>query len=272
MEDNKENANKNTEKKVTSKPKKTKATKSVSDNKDVQENKVKVSEIMQAIQNKAKNKKTTTLLGELIEFRNYVSIEEKAVIADNVSDDSLKYNDNGMVMCNYVQKNISVNLYVLLHYTNIDLDDENKEFILDYNFLSEHGIFEYIFDNIADSEIAILMNLIELEINQMINLENSVSNVLSKKLTDFVEVVNNNTSPEKMKDLVGNLSNEIKNFDWNSVSMLSDIYNKVNSDDVPDTSDADTNKTDNKTDSEQKESDVKDSKNDGKTNNKKLVN
>lgn len=160
-----------------------------------------------------------------IEIRNYLPIAEKKLMVDKIIEDCLDYNNDGLLKVNFVNKKIAIDLAFLLNYTSIELNGEN--FIDDYDFLDMNNVFDSIRDAIGDKEVCLIYDLIDEEIDQRIRLENSFEAILKKGINALIEKL---PTDKQIKSLAKSLARDLKNFNWDAVPMIKEMYQTINKD------------------------------------------
>ena len=103
---------------------------------------MKVIEIKEAL-------KEGNILDDLIQIKPYLSFAEKKILCDKIIEGSL-YEENGMLLCNYYDKKLFIEISIINNYTDIELDEEN--IVGDYDILCELGIVEHILKCLDDDE------------------------------------------------------------------------------------------------------------------------
>ena len=152
-----------------------------------------------------------------IEVKPYVSILKKQAMIEKIIEGCIDYNDAQLAFCNFINKQIAFDLSILLNYTNIKT---GKNIISDYDFLQENGIFDYIYEKINIKDLNLIQTLLDNEIKQKLDLENSfefflirISNTLINKLPDNKQV------QEFLRTIIDNLGQ----FSWDKIPSLKKI-------------------------------------------------
>jgi hypothetical protein len=164
-------------------------------------------------------------VAEQIQIKKYISVGEKSLFIKNIIEQSLSENENGMSVCDYIQKNIAWDMNILLFYTDIELDGEDV--VSDYDFLVESGVMKVIKDIIPESEKYLLSDILYEEINQKINISNSIESIVLKGVTKLVEVIDKNTNPKQLKNLIKEAGKQFKDFDPSKLSQIQEMLKVV---------------------------------------------
>lgn len=129
-------------------------------------------------------------LSELINFNKYVSLVSKKNMVDNIMAICIINDSDGFLRIDYTLKNLFKSLYILVNYTDIELDglydtENNINSLLAiefYDFCQQYKVYDYVLKN---CECGDFDSFLEEEIAQKIEIENSVAFVLSKVLNNI---------------------------------------------------------------------------------------
>lgn len=144
-------------------------------------------------------------ISELIKFK-YVPLMSQQIMIENIKSICLK-EDNNLKKIDYMFKDLFTLLYVSVNYTDLEFDnlydDEyniNFNIALDiYDYFKELKIDKYIYNQ---SDCQDFIRLLDKEIEQEINIKNSVSFVLAEVLNNIVnKLPSENTINSIMKDI-----------------------------------------------------------------------
>jgi len=121
---------------------------------------------------------------------SYVSLVSKKNMVDNIVKICLNRDENNFLKIDYIIKNLFESLYILVNYTNIEFEglydaENNIDSVLAiefYDFCKQNKIIDYVLKN---SECNEFITLLENEISQEIELNNSVASILSKTLNSI---------------------------------------------------------------------------------------
>lgn len=155
---------------------------------------------------------------ELVEVKSFISLATKKALVDNILNACLDYDENGLLKCDFISKELSYNLNLLNFYTDIELDGE--DIAEDYDYLDKERIFHFIRDNIP--ELYVIEYLLGNELEQKLELENNISAVVNRNLVRFIDVVEKNTSPKNIKSIIKAASKAFKDLDIDKLNFVSD--------------------------------------------------
>jgi len=161
-----------------------------------------------------------------IKTKNYLSIAHKGVIIDSIVEECLAYDDSGMLKCDFLNKEISINIQLLLNYSNIELDCQEDEFVEYYDFLDSCGFFDYVIESVDDSEIETISDLLECEIMQRLEIENGLGGVINRNLQNLIEKLPND---KQMKSIIKLAKKEINGLDMSKLGTLQELFLNMNS-------------------------------------------
>ena len=152
-------------------------------------------------------------LSELINFE-YVPIMSQKLMIDNIKSICLKEDNNSLLNIDYVFKNLFTLLYVSVNFTNIEFDelyDEeyniNTELAFEiYDLFKKNKLDKFIFNQ---DDCKDFVEILENEIEQEINIRNSVSSVLSQVLNSVASKL---PSENSVNSLIGDLPALLNSF------------------------------------------------------------
>lgn len=125
-------------------------------------------------------------MSEFITFE-YVSLASQKNMVDNVMAICVNKDENGFTKIDYTFKNLFESLYILANYTDIEFEglydvENNIDSVLAiefYDFCKQNKVYDYVLKNCDCSDFVLLL---ENEIHQEIEINNSVAFVLSQVL------------------------------------------------------------------------------------------
>lgn len=161
-------------------------------------------------------------LDELIDFKLYLPIVEKKLIANKIIDSCIIVDDAGLNRIDYFYKYLTTNVLLLVNYTSLEFSDE---LINDYDYLNENIGVEWILNKIPVSEKNFIFDLVEDELYQMLKFSNSLENILSQKLQQLIDKIPND---KQLKSLSKSLIKDINKLDWDKVPMLKQMWLTAN--------------------------------------------
>lgn len=157
-----------------------------------------------------------------IKIKKYIPFVEKQVLVQRVVDLCLDFDqDTNMVKVNFFNKKLSIDSQIILMYTDLEFAEE--DFIKQYDFLVENNYFDYIFSQINSSELDMIYEAVEHEIEQAIQLNNSIEGILAKGINKIVEKLPNEKSIKKILNDIPKSVNKIKP---ENLEILKGIFNK----------------------------------------------
>ena len=134
-----------------------------------------------------------------IEFKQYLSIVEKQLIANKIIDSCIIVDDAGLNRIDYFYKYLTTQVSLIVNYTNIEF---SEELIKDFDCLAEMGLVEDIIKQIPNGEVQVIMDIVEDELYQTLKIGNSVESVLAKNLQQLISKIPSEKSIQKIiKDI-----------------------------------------------------------------------
>jgi hypothetical protein len=159
-----------------------------------------------------------------IKIKKYIPFVEKQVLVQRVVDLCLDFDqDTNMVKVNFFNKKLSIDSQIILMYTDLEFAEE--DFIKQYDFLVENNYFDYIFSQINSSELDMIYEAVEHEIEQAIQLNNSIEGILAKGINKIVEKLPND---KQLKSLSKSLVKDINKLDWDRLPILKQMFDTAN--------------------------------------------
>ena len=176
---------------------------------------MKIQEIISKI-NESKKSNEGTPLSSLIEIKPYLPLLVKREIVKSVCNMCLLFDeDTEMLKCDYILKDLFYVLNVVLECSDIEIDglfdtDENGEQDINievaieaYDLIMENDIFDFIAVKVGLFDLELMINE---EIAQRMEINNSVSNILRKSINTLMEKI---PSEDGMKNLMAQLPSQI---------------------------------------------------------------
>lgn len=160
----------------------------------------------------------TAKFQDKLEVKKYLSIYTKKLLIEGLHDEEdnidgivdrcVIENDNGYFVVDYFRKQIVVDLTLIKHYSNLELDIDNvnvngKEIDI-YDYICENGIVNEVKEQINYYEYDKFMDLLNETIQNKLNSENSIeANVIKvkNKLLELVDKVNVQLDKFNLKEL-----------------------------------------------------------------------
>lgn len=143
---------------------------------------------------------------KLFEFKNVGLIEQKKII-NMVKSACLIETDNGFTKVDFVLKDMFTLLYIVINYTNIEIEESlyindniNTVFAIEiFDLFKKHKLDEFIY---IESGCDYLIHILDKEIEQELNINNSVSFIVKKTLDGLISKL---PSEENIKGLMSEI-------------------------------------------------------------------
>lgn len=165
---------------------------------------------------------TKDLKLEDIEFKSYLPIIEKQILANKIIDSCIITDDVGLNRIDYFYKYLTTQVSLIINYTSLEF---SEELIKDFDCLTENGLLEDIIKQIPGSEIEVIMDIVEDELYQMVKLNNSVESILAKNLQQLIDKL---PTDKQIKSLSKSLVKDINKLDWDRLPMLREMWLSAN--------------------------------------------
>jgi hypothetical protein len=126
--------------------------------------------------------KTITFNDQLIEVKQYLPIEDKLKIVENV----LNYSAEDKRFYNVGKIEVFLTLEVFYNYTNITFTDKQKENLPKlYDNLNTSGLMSSVIETIPEQEFLFLYNLVKKTVKSVYNYSNSIMGILDTVSQDY---------------------------------------------------------------------------------------
>lgn len=143
---------------------------------------------------------------EKISVKEYLGFSIKKVMINNILE-FCKVTQDNLIKIDYALLEMVKTISIITQYTNIEIPDN---IVFAYDYLRENKIDEYVLERINVNETIFINNILNSEIKQIIEEENSMQNILSKALNSFIEKIPDEKAISKIiKDIPKNI-NKIK--------------------------------------------------------------
>lgn len=137
-------------------------------------------------------KKNTNLIqldwnGQIIEIKEYLPIDDKMKLIENIFNKSIDSNSN---VANLIQTHINTVLEIIFTYTNINFTDKQKEDRLNlFDLLVSSGLADAIFETLKDTgECEFIEKAVKNMENEFYEYKNSVLGILDAVNQDYSNV------------------------------------------------------------------------------------
>jgi len=157
-----------------------------------------------------------------IEIKNYLPFVEKTLLVEDLIEACIEITDNNMKKINYVQKQLHWDLFIVMNYTNIELDAD--DITGQYDFLKENGIMHGVMNRIEKSEYFELEGLFEDSLRQEIRIANSIEGVIANSVQSLIAKIPEGKQLDKW---INKFSKTLKDFDPSKYTQLQDMLKNV---------------------------------------------
>lgn len=142
---------------------------------------------------------------QIIEVKQYLPLEEKTVMIEEIVNLALSEN---RFRYNPILTSVYENVKVITYYTNITFTENQKNDIIKlYDGLVSSGLLNKIYEAIPTNERNIIKTLLETCLNGVYNYNNSVRGILDDLSTDYSNL---NFDALSIKDELAENSEELK--------------------------------------------------------------
>lgn len=179
---------------------------------------------------------------ENLEIKKYLSIHTKNILIngfhdnesdiDGIVDRCVIVDNNGYFIVDYFAKEVVLDLTLIKHYSNLELDIDNvvvneKEIGI-YDYIVENGVVEYIKSNILKVELISFLNFLGDCIQNKLNSENSIEASVVKfknEILNRADTLINKLPDEKgIKKIINEAKNAINKIKPEQIDRLRDAF------------------------------------------------
>jgi len=127
-------------------------------------------------------------IDDITETKTYLPLMEKELIINKIIDTIVDYDENNLVKIDFIHLDFFFDLEILKSYFSIEIpkDIETKVLLNAYDYLCENDILSQLKTRI-DEDYEYLVGLLDKEIKQKVENNNSISAVLAKTLNKLVD-------------------------------------------------------------------------------------
>ncbi len=153
-------------------------------------------------------------LEDLIQVKPYLSFIEKKIFCEKVVEDCFSVDENGLVICDYFNRKIGVDIGLMMNYASLEF---GEHYVLEYDYLVEKGVLDYILTKIPSEEKGFLYEAIYEVTEQKLRMDNSIEALLAKGLNAIVQKLPTAKELEKLIKVAGK---QFKDFDPEKLQIL----------------------------------------------------
>lgn len=151
-----------------------------------------------------------------MEIKNYLPLSTKREICEAIANNSLKEVD-GMLVIDTISRDLSVELYMIQFYTDINMDE------LDMDKIYEDGTITTIRQAIPSSEYQFITKHANAIIQEKKEIHNSLAGVLNRNIAKLIEKIPDSKEINKM---IPKLSKVFDKIAPENLELLKGIMNK----------------------------------------------
>ena len=156
--------------------------------------------------------KTFEFNGQIIEIKQYLSLDEKTQMFERIVSNSI--DDNGYY--NVTKINFWIDLEIIFSYTNINFTDKQKEDLFKlYDLIKGNGLLTMVKNNMCAEELAEIINTVWKTVKNVYQYSNSALGIMRAITTDY--------STLDME--AAEISNKISNAE--NLDLIKEIINKL---------------------------------------------
>jgi hypothetical protein len=169
------------------------------------ENRINVIDIIEKIKNGNDN------AFDGIQIKDYLPIATKRLMCEEIAKNSI-VEQNGMKIKDSIAYGIAFDLIITSFYSNVDIDEH-------YDEACEYKIIDFIKENMNQNERDFISEHSYHMIRNELEIHNSLVGVINRNLTNFINIIEKNTSPKAIKSIL----KEAQKLDLNKLPMIKQL-------------------------------------------------
>jgi len=179
---------------------------------------------MQISELKTKLEEKTFKIEEL-NIKSYLPLLHKRVVVNQILDDIISYDENGLAFVDNTQKTITVSLSVLLNYCDIELSEnpDTNDIIDVLDLLFENNTYEEIQNKIGN-DVYDLLWLVDEEVENLKMKKNSLESIVAKGINALLLKI---PSDKELAKLIKTASKEFQKFDPQKMKHVQEMIKVV---------------------------------------------
>ena len=149
-------------------------------------------------------------INDITETKTYLPLMEKELIINKIIDTIVDVDENNLIKIDFIHLDFFFDLEILKSYFSIEIpkDIDTKDLLNAYDYLCENDIVSQLKTRI-DEDYEYLVGLLDKEIKQKIESNNSISAVLAKTLNKIVAKLPDEKGMQKMINSIPKAINKI---------------------------------------------------------------
>ncbi len=165
-----------------------------------------------------------------IKVREYISIANISLLSKDIANGCTEVTPDGMLEVNFINKKLNTDIAIMFYYADIEFPD-GENVVANYDWAIESGLYDTVISNVNDKQLFFIYRLIEDEIEQLKVMANSVEASVAKAVIAVEKGINaiieKLPSSEEMKELAGDVSDKVNNFDPNKLEVIGGLLKKL---------------------------------------------
>jgi hypothetical protein len=157
----------------------------------------------------------------IVEIKNYLPFVHKQIMINNILKACLQTDENSIMTCDNFAKKMAKDMQYVVNFTNLEFSDD---FMEEYEYLVSNKLIKNITAYIDSDELIFIDNILDKEIEQRININNSLSNIIAINLNKVIDKI---PTTKDLQKLIKTTKKELNTFDWNKIPELQKIFHEV---------------------------------------------
>ena len=147
---------------------------------------------------------------DITETKTYLPLMEKELIINKIIDTIVDVDENNLVKIDFIHLDFFFDLEILKSYFSIEIPQniDTKDLLNAYDYLCEKDILPQLKTRINE-DYEYLVGLLDKEIKQKIEVNNSISAILAKTLNNIVNKLPDEKGMQKMINSIPKAINKI---------------------------------------------------------------
>lgn len=161
---------------------------------------------------------------EGLELKSYVPLAKKGVLINGdgaeelgIISECISIKENGMKCVNLFNKEASISILMVSEYTNIEFNEEIEGYEI-IDIIIESNIVDTIVDQVPDAKR--FLSMIEDQIEQELELSNTISAVVANNLTKLVNKIPDGINAKWFEKIIKSLPKMINSIEPERLNMI----------------------------------------------------
>ena len=176
---------------------------------------MKISEFVEGYEKLANDNLKKQYIEKNVKIKNvYMPYNQKVVMAKNIVDSS-SFNEDKIFEPSSPARYLLQVRTIIEYYTNLELNEENSNFLAEYDALNRNKLLEVIFSMIDEHEMVEFKTVIDMVFDDTVDKYTGVENFVKDQVERFGNLISMTLNP-----ILNTLNDSIKNIDDKKIDKI----------------------------------------------------